>query len=57
MRGQDKAEAYYHLLESVADEYEVEYNSAPGPKWQAINGISSNARLERHRDGGRRLFN
>ena len=39
MRGQDKAEAYYHLLESVADEYGVEYNPAPGPKWQATNGI------------------
>ena len=39
MRGQDKAEAYYHLLESMADEHEVEYNPAPGPKWQAINGI------------------
>ncbi len=39
MRGQDKAEAYYHLLESVADDYGVEYNPAPGPKWQAINGI------------------
>ena len=30
MRGQDKAEAYYHLLKSMADEYGLEYNPAPG---------------------------
>ena len=36
---QDKAEAYFHHVASMADEYDLEYNPAPGPKWQAMNGI------------------
>jgi hypothetical protein len=39
MSRQDKAEAYYHLLEQMGDEYDLEYNPAPGPKWQAEKGI------------------
>jgi hypothetical protein len=39
MSRQDKAEAYYHMLEQLADEHEVEYNPAPGPKWVAEKGL------------------
>jgi hypothetical protein len=34
-----KADAYDYKLEQIADEYELEPNPAPGPKWKALSGI------------------
>jgi hypothetical protein len=39
MSKMDKSEAYKYKLELMADEYEIEANPAPGPKWQALKGI------------------
>jgi hypothetical protein len=34
-----RANAYDYKLEQIADEYELEPNPAPGPKWKALRGI------------------